>query len=168
MQKTARNYTFIDGQNLHLGIQSLGWKLDYKKFRVYLKEKYAVEKAYVFIGYLSGNQPLYTFLQDAGYILVFKPVMYSKEGDIKGNVDADLVLYSMIEYENYGQAIIVTSDGDFYSLVRHLYKNQKLKAVMSPYVKTCSTLLKDAAREKIVFMDNLQQKLAYLKRKSTA
>src|SRR3989338_1567015 len=106
MQKTARNYTFIDGQNLHLGIQSLGWKLDYKKFRVYLKEKYAVEKAYVFIGYLSGNQPLYTFLQDAGYILVFKPVMYSKEGDIKGNIDADLVLYSMIEYENYGQAII--------------------------------------------------------------
>jgi len=33
--------------------------------------------------------------------------------------------------------------------------------VMSPYVKTCSTLLKKEAKEKVVFMDNLRKKLEY-------
>ena len=28
--KKELNYAFIDGQNLNLGIRSLGWKLDYK------------------------------------------------------------------------------------------------------------------------------------------
>ena len=31
MKKKANNYAFIDGQNLYLAIQGLGWKLDYKK-----------------------------------------------------------------------------------------------------------------------------------------
>jgi hypothetical protein len=43
-----KNYTFIDGQNLY---QSLSWQLDYKKFMIYLKDKYKVEKAYYFIGF---------------------------------------------------------------------------------------------------------------------
>lgn len=38
---------------------------------------------------------------------------------------------------------------------------KKLACVMSPYVKTCSILLKKSAKEKIVFMDNLRKKLAY-------
>jgi hypothetical protein len=89
MQKTARNYAFIDAQILILGIQSLGWKLDYKKFRRYLKEKYAVEVAYMFIGYVQRNQRLYASLQKAGFVLIFKPVVADASGNIKGNVDAE-------------------------------------------------------------------------------
>ena len=44
MKKPGNNYAFIDSQNLNLGIQKLGWKLDYRKFRVYLKEKYNIQK----------------------------------------------------------------------------------------------------------------------------
>ena len=94
-----------------------------------------------------------------GYVLIFKPTIPDTNGGIKGNVDADLVLQVMIDYGNYDKAIIVTSDGDFYSLVAYLYENQKLKFVMSPYVKTCSTLLKKSAKERIVFMNNLKNKL---------
>lgn len=39
-------YVYIDSNNLNLGIRDLGWKLDYKKFRVYLKDKYNVSVAY--------------------------------------------------------------------------------------------------------------------------
>ena len=105
------NYAFIDGQNFNLSIQHLGWKIDWKKFRVYLKEKYK-------------------------------------------------------------QALIITSDGDFYSLVKHLYNSNKLKFVLSPTKNHCSVLLKTSAKEKIIFFDNLKKKLAYknnkIKRKSTA
>ncbi len=164
------NYAFIDSQNLNLGISSLGWSLDFRKFRIYLKEKYSVSSVYLFMGYIPQNQDLYTSLQKSGYIIIFKPILTNKDGNIKGNVDADLVLQAMIQYENYDKAIIVTSDGDFYSLVKYLYDQDKLKVVMSPYLHTCSTLLKKSARERIVYMDNLRNKLEYnrTKRKSTA
>lgn len=126
-----------------------------------MKDKYKIEVAYLFIGYIPANQDLYSALQTAGYILIFKPTLPDKNGEIKGNVDADLVLRAMIDYEKYDKAIIVTSDGDFYSLVKYLYKQNKLKFVISPYVKTCSVLLKKTAKEKIVFMDNLDKKLKY-------
>lgn len=84
-----------------------------------------------------------------------------KDGNVKGNVDADLVLQVMIDYENYNKAVIITSDGDFYSLVKYLCEHGKLEKVISPYVKTCSVLLKKSAKEKIVFMNNLRKKLEY-------
>lgn len=153
------NYAFIDAQNVHLGIKSLGWDLDWRKFRIYLKEKYSVSIAYLFIGYIPSNQDLYSNLQKAGYILIFKPIIFDSEGKAKGNCDADLVLRAMIELPNFDKAMIVTSDGDFYSLVKYLYENNKLQMVFSPYVKTCSKLLKKEAKEKIYFMDNLRKKI---------
>lgn len=161
MKRIENNFAFIDGQNLNLGIWSLGWKLNYARFRKYLAEKYSVTTAYYFIGYVPGNQPLYSELQKVGYVLVFKPTIPYGDGNVKGNIDADLVLQAMIDFLNYDKAIIVSSDGDFYSLVKHLYQNNKLRFVMSPYVKTCSTLLKKEAKERIVFMDNLRKKLEY-------
>ncbi len=161
MKSKENNFAFIDGQNLNLGIQSLGWKLGFARFRKYLKEKYSVITVYYFIGYLPGNQPLYSELQKAGYVLVFKPTIPDSDGNIKGNVDADLVLQAMMDFDKYDKAIIISSDGDFYSLVKHLYQNEKLKFVMSPYTRTCSSLLKKEAREKIIFMDNLKKKLEY-------
>lgn len=44
MRSKKKNFAFIDSQNLNLGVQELGWKIDYKKFNVYLREKYNVEK----------------------------------------------------------------------------------------------------------------------------
>ena len=170
MAEKENNYAFIDSQNLNLGVKSQGWSLDFKRFRIYLREKYNITKAYIFIGYMPGNQNLYKALQEYGYILNFKPVILNDDIElIKGNIDADLVLQTMIDFhENkFDKAVIVTSDGDFYSLVNYLYEKNKLKTVISPYFKTCSTLLKKSAKEKIAFMNNLKEKLEY-KRKSTA
>lgn len=163
------NYAFIDSQNLNLGVQSLGWNLDFKRFRVYLKDKYKVGIAYLFIGYIPQNQDLYDSLQKAGYVLKFKPVLPNKDGKHKGNIDADLVLQAVVDCceGRFDKAVIITSDGDFYSLVNFLYQRGMLEIVMSPYKDTCSTLLKKTAKDKIVFMDNLRRKLEY-KRKNTA
>jgi len=156
MKIKNNNYAFIDAQNLHRGIKSLGWNLDWRRFRIYLAEKYGVEVAYIFIGYIPENTELYTRLQEAGYVLIYKPVIFNTDGRAKGNVDADLVLKVMREYDNFNKALITTSDGDFYSLVQYLYETQKLEIVMSPYKKTCSVLLKKSAKEKIIYMNNLE------------
>lgn len=143
----------------------MGWALDYKKFRVYLKEKYGVRKAFLFIGYIPENERLYKSLQKYGYILIFKPILIGKDERIKGNCDAELVLYAMIEYWSYDKAIIVSSDGDFYCLVRYFYEIGKLEKVLSPDRNNCSILLKKAAKEKIRFLWPLRNILSYKRKK---
>ncbi|MEK7496140.1 MAG: NYN domain-containing protein [Patescibacteria group bacterium] len=137
------NYAFIDSQNLNLGVKSQGWNLDFTRFRKFLKDKYKTEKAYLFIGFVPGNQTLYTELQKAGYICIFKPTLEIKENGttkIKGNVDAELVLYAMIEYLNYEKAIIVSGDGDFYCLIEYLVKQNKLHKIIVPNTRFSSLL----------------------------
>jgi uncharacterized LabA/DUF88 family protein len=163
MKKKINNYAFIDSQNLNMGIRRLGWKMDFRKLRKYLKEKYGVRKAYLFIGYLPENQNLYRSLQEYGFVLIFKPILKKGDGNIKGNVDAELVLQAMIDYNKYERAVIISSDGDFYCLVNYLYEKKKLAIVISPCYETCSILLKRSAKEKIVFINNLRKKLGYEK-----
>lgn len=52
----TKKYCFIDNQNLYLGIKGQGWDLDYKRFYIYLKEKYCVEKSILYIGYIRENE----------------------------------------------------------------------------------------------------------------
>lgn len=137
------NYAFIDSQNLNLGVISQNWKLDFARFRVLLKHKYGVEKAFLFIGYVAGNEVRYSSLQNAGFHLIFKPTLEHKEGDKivrKGNVDAELVLHSMIEFPNYDKAIIVSGDGDFRCLVEYLESKNKLLKLIVPNNKYSSLL----------------------------
>jgi len=163
MEKKEKNCAFIDSQNVNLGVRELGWQLDFRKLRIYLREKYSAKIAYLFIGYLPENKNLYSSLQKKGYLLIFKPTIKDKQGKPKGNIDADLVLQAMIDYNEYDKAVIVTSDGDFYSLVDYFYKNNKLKIVLSPNQENCSALLQKTAKEKIWYMDNIRKKLEYIK-----
>ena len=161
MKKPQTNYAFIDSNNLHLTMVNLGWNLDYKRFRVYLSEHYGVAKAYYFIGYVPEMSDLYISLQSYGFVLVHKPVLKLKDGKVKGNVDAELVLQAMIDYKNYEKAVIVTCDGDFYCLVHYLQRMDKLECVLAPCKSGCSHLLKKASGSRIAFIDNLRGKLEY-------
>jgi uncharacterized LabA/DUF88 family protein len=161
MKYANNNYAFIDSQNLNLAIREQGWILDFAKFRIYLKDKYGIAKAFIFIGYVSLNESLYTSLQKDGYILVFKPTLSLPGGDVKGNVDAELVLHTMIEYDNYDKALIVTGDGDFYCLVEYLIKNDKLLTLMIPNMYKYSSLFRKL-RPRMVFMNDLRGKLEYV------
>ena len=166
MVKIKPNYAFIDSQNLNLGVRSLGWTLDFRKFRLYLKNKYNVHKAYLFIGHLDGNEGLYLSLQEAGYILIFKPTVELASGITKGNVDAELVLHSAaIQYKNYDKAVIVSGDGDFTCLVEFLDDNGKLLNIMPPN-KHFSSLLR-RYNHYIVRVDLLKNTLEYQPTKKT-
>jgi len=145
-------YAFIDSQNLNLGTSKdiykgkkliyKGWKLDFKKFRQYLSDKFRVNKVFYFIGYIEKNEHIYKRLKKFGYDLIFKPTVRDDHGKPKGNVDAEIVLYSSkIEFEKYDKAVIVSGDGDFYCLHNFLVKNKKLLRILIPNIKSQSSLL---------------------------
>ncbi len=170
------NYAFIDSQNLNLGTQKMGWKMDWKKFREWLKNEYDVEKAFMFIGYMPDFEKLYDQLHSQGYLVVLKPTLEmfnepAQEGEkaktddkeekraVKGNIDADLVLHVMKEKNNYNKALIVSGDGDFYSLIEHLDQENKLLKVLTPNWQY-SSLLKPYEKY-IVRLDQKRQELRY-------
>ncbi|HOZ03064.1 MAG TPA: NYN domain-containing protein [Candidatus Woesebacteria bacterium] len=143
-------YAFIDSQNLNLGVRSQGWVLDFHKFRRYLRDKFRVSKALLFIGYVEKYQSLYHKLTSFDYILVFKPTVMSRNSKTKGNIDAELVLYAAaIEYQQYHKAVIVSGDGDFYCLYEFLDQRNKLLRIIIPNNKSESSLLKKFANYRV-------------------
>jgi hypothetical protein len=169
-KKTPITYAFIDSQNLNLGVLHditnkrghkiyEGKKLNWRRFRHYLREKYNVKKAYIFIGMMPGNNKLYEYLQTCGYTLIFKEVVeyVSKNGktEVKGNVDTDLVLWAAArEFSNYNQAIFASGDGDFLSLYQYIAEKEKLLKILVPNRFCYSKLLKEHFHERLVFVSD--------------
>lgn len=170
MIKKEQNIAYIDGANLHKGMASLKWRLDYASFRVWLTEKYGVKNAYIFIGLIAKYKDLYKYLQECGFTLVFKEVVYDGAGKAKGNCDADLVLQAVCDaYENkFNEAIIVSSDGDYAGLVKFLMEKKKLLGVLSPSSdeKKCSILLKRTGAK--IYYINDQKSILETSRKEKA
>lgn len=177
--KKPEVYAFIDSQNLNLGIQNAGWKMDWLKFRKFLADEYGVTKAFMFIGYVPEFEEMYEKLHETGYVIVLKEtydmtrprpedVETKKDGHqagteekkpVKGNIDADLVLHVMIEYPNYDKAIIVSGDGDFLGLVEYLQKQGKLLKLLTPSWKYSS--LYKRFEDHIDRIDQHRRQLAY-------
>jgi len=153
-QRPERVFAFIDSQNLNVSTQKFGWKMDWQKFRQFLADKYGVSKAFMFIGYIPENESLYEQMHDAGYAVVLKPtfdmtkprpedveaqpgvevkpIKPEDKKPVKGNIDAELVLWAMKEMSNYDKAIIVSGDGDFYCLVEYLEQKGRLLHLLTP------------------------------------
>jgi uncharacterized LabA/DUF88 family protein len=85
-------------------------------------------------------------------------------GKAKGNVDAELVLHSMIEFQKYDKALIVSGDGDYHCLVDYLKRKNKLLKLMIPDRNKYSSLLRKFMGE-IVFMNDLKGKLGHIGKK---
>ncbi|MGH7157413.1 MAG: hypothetical protein ACREGG_04890, partial [Candidatus Saccharimonadales bacterium] len=54
-----RVYAFIDSQNLNVSVQKYGWKMDWRKFRKFLADRYNAKTAFMFIGYVPEHEDIY-------------------------------------------------------------------------------------------------------------
>ncbi|MFH0854353.1 MAG: NYN domain-containing protein [bacterium] len=165
--KKLNNFAYIDGANLYASVTNAGWKIDFIKLRKWLGDKYKISKAYYFIGLIPKHKDLYKYLQEAGYTLIFKEVVYNCIGEPKGNCDADLVLQSVIDaYENScDRQVIITSDGDYAGLIKFLSGKNKLRVVLSPSNgKKCSILLK-RINVPITYLEEVKDKIYFIKKK---
>jgi uncharacterized LabA/DUF88 family protein len=173
-EKPERIFAFIDSQNLNVGTQRTGWKMDWRKFRQFLADEYGVTKAFMFIGYIPENEQLYEQMHELGYAVVLKPTFdltkprpelsETENGEeekkpVKGNIDAELVLWAMKEMSNYEKAIIVSGDGDFYCLVEYLEQKGRLLHLLAPSGHYSG--LYNRYEEYVVRLDQMRRKLAY-------
>ncbi len=137
-------HIYIDGNNLYRAATELGYQINYKKFRGWLRQKYNPTVVYLFIGRIQGMELFYQKLESFGYVLIFKQTV-TVRGSVKGNCDAELVLRCVSDYytDILKSGLLITGDGDFGCLVEFLKTHNVPTIVVAPHSKKCSILLKN-------------------------
>ncbi len=151
---TKKINMYIDGNNLYRSAKELGFEIDYKKLRGWLRQKFTPAHVYLFIGLIPDRTKFYEYLQECGFILVFKQAI-SVGGVVKGNCDAELVLKAVSDFytKSYDTCILVTGDGDFGCLVAFLKDRNAIDKVIAPDKHKCSILLRNKNTELIFLND---------------
>ncbi len=164
-----KNLAFIDGQNLYMGTDTdkPKWRVDLKKFRIYLRDKYKISKAFYFLGYvIDGNDDLYEKIQEAGFILKFREHNSAMLGTKKGNVDSDIiftVMQKLYKKELFDKIVLVSGDGDYKMLVDFLIEEDRFKKILFPNKQFASSLYKKLGSEFFDYLSNkdIKKKIVY-------
>jgi uncharacterized LabA/DUF88 family protein len=182
-----KNVAYVDAQNMHFGttkcyvcaeclkkdlhsmklsdcICGAGWEIDLARFRVYLRDKYGVDEAYYFLGYLhEENDELYKRIQKAGFIVIFKEHHRKAKSNKKGNVDTDIVfeiMKSLTEGTLLNKIVLVSGDGDYNKLVQYLVLKSKFRKILFPNKKFASSLYKSLGSEFFDYLENVKSHIA--------
>lgn len=153
------NFAYIDNQNMYMSTTKCTnpWNIDMRRFRVYLRDKYNVLNAYLFMGaFEAKRQPMYSAFQECGYIVYFREHGAELKGRKKGNVDVDIV-FEMMRDSFYSaqmeKAILVSGDGDYYKVVDHLICNNKFEKLLLPSQENASSLYKTIPEAYKAYLD---------------
>lgn len=174
---TFNNIAYIDGQNLYMGATKSGpkWYIDLARFRIYLRDKYKVNKAYYYLGYVNDGeiyQSLYESIQSAGFLLVFREHNSAMMGAKKGNVDSDIIFDAMkrlYKKEAFDKIVLVSGDGDYKSLVTFLINEKRFSKLLFPNKRYASSLYKQLEPSYFDYLDNpgIKNKIESKKRRSS-
>ncbi len=170
MDYKEKNIAFVDGQNLHLWTNSENWQVDFARFRVYLNRKFKVEKAYYFLWFLDENeQNLYTKLQEAWFIIVFREHNSNQKWKKKWNVDVDICFEMMKNYSDnndFDKIVLVSGDWDYIKPVKYLIEKNKFKKMLFPSNKFSSLYKQIHTRYRInLWLYDIRKKIEYTKKR---
>lgn len=171
--KTEGNIGYIDGQNLYMGTakSSPVWHVDLARFRTYLQQKYNVNRAYYYLGYVQEGvdyERLYESIQAAGFILVFREHNSAMLGKKKGNVDSDIifsVMKRLYQKDKFDKIVLVSGDGDYKSLVDFLIQKNRFEKILFPNRKFRSSLYKSLSSTYFAYLDDrdIKRKIEFKK-----
>lgn len=169
--KTAHNIAYVDGQNLYMGTTTSrpAWKVDLFRFRMYLAEKYNITEAYYYLGTVNEElQDMYSDIQKAGFILVFREHNPAMSSIKKGNVDTDIVfdiMKTLYKDKTLNKVFLVSADGDYYKMVKFLVEEGKLGKLLFPARKKASSLYRKLEPRYFDSLDNpdVKEKIRYKK-----
>ena len=177
MSADLHNIAYIDGQNLYMGTAKSEpkWIIDLARLRVYLDQKYDVDRAYYYLGYVqegSNIEKLYETIQAAGFILVFREHNSAMLGKKKGNVDADIIFSVMKRLylkQKFNKIVLVSGDGDYKMMVDFLIEHGKFEKILFPNRRFSSSLYKSLSVKHFAYLDDLgtKNKIEQKKRKGS-
>ncbi len=125
-------FVFIDAANILYSQQSLGWRVDYSKIKIYCERECLVGKLFFYTGQVGDNKKQASFLsilQELGYIIRAKEVKRIRTGfntfEWKGNLDVELVIDALKYSAEFDTCVLMSGDSDFAPLVDELKSQGK-------------------------------------------
>jgi uncharacterized LabA/DUF88 family protein len=155
-------------KNIYTDMANLSAECKYKKISIdmdalytYLSEKYKADNLYIFTGYLSKYDGKYKANEALGFKYIFKEALFNKdENKIKANCDIDIGIKGTVDTieSELREASLITSDGDYVSLVRFwIDRGVRVRLISPADADRCSYLLKKT-NISITFMTQIQNK----------
>ena len=115
------------------------------------KGKYMTDAKLVLLDRHLRRVHFYLKLQVFGYQLVLKPVKTYEDEDgnptRKANCDVDMAFYMMQNERSFDRAVVLSGDGDFLPVLKHLRKNNKEVYVLARSKRTAKEIKQFAASE---------------------
>jgi uncharacterized LabA/DUF88 family protein len=155
-----KTVAFIDTANIILSSRRGGVEIDFLKLKAYLFDKFKVDEIYYFTANLKFlNEDLKT-LQENGFNIILKDVYY-ENSQTKANCDVEIAHYitKMIENKNLLKLILLSGDGDFSILLDYAHDCGIGTVLMPTDVKTSSKILRIKKYLKIIFLDQIINKI---------
>lgn len=160
-----RTVVMVDGANLYATSKALGLIVDYRKLLSYFNSSQDLLRAYYFTALIERNDgehdPLRTTLDYMSYngwqVITKVAKQYTSEftgvTKTKGNMDIDMACLAMKLIPSMDQFVLVSGDGDFCPLVRHLQDEGVHVTVVSSYQTNPSMIADELRRQCDVFID---------------
>ena len=144
--------------NLQADCKKNNLEINFERFFVYLSERFTPDNIYIFTGYISRFETDYRAMEEIGYKYIFKEAIINKdENKIKANCDVEIALNGTLDTCEKGlnYAVIISSDGDFSSLVKFWLARKIKVTIISPSSrKECSYLLRKL-NTSIIYLDQI-------------
>lgn len=165
-------FVFIDASNILYSQRTLGWKLDYRKLKNYLKKQCDLGEIFFYTGRLGTVTKQERFLKKLkklGFQVNAKEVKFIKIGKDKdeylpkGNLDVELAVDMVTSYDKYDTAVLFSGDGDFAYALDYIKKKGKRVIVVSTRGHVARELL---VRAKYIDLRKLKKELAYRKERT--
>lgn len=141
---------FIDAANISKSIEDIGYKINYRKLRSFLKS----DAQLFYLGYYSvhfdtpKHKEFLKALEAKKYQTITKPLKIianyqSKTGIRKANFDVEIAVDAMDLIDKYDTMILFSGDSDFDYLVRRLRQKGKMVIVMATRYHIAKELIKN-------------------------
>ncbi len=131
--KNKRVGLFIDAANLYHSASMAGLRINFTSIYEWFNKKSKLEIANFYSAFDPEDSKQMDFLKDLesiGYRVVKKPIkIYTS--NIKGNMDIEVAVDSLLERDKYDILILISGDGDFQYLVQALDKLERKTIVVS-------------------------------------
>lgn len=131
-QSAGKTMVFIDAANIIYSLQTLKWKMDYKKLFRFFATESNLQKAFFYIAIRRESEKdknWIRFLERVGYKVRtrFLRLTRTDEGAIKpkGNLDGHIFIDVLDQINNFDTCILLSGDSDFEVLIDYLHKKGK-------------------------------------------
>jgi uncharacterized LabA/DUF88 family protein len=178
--KKPKAHVFVDASNIHYYLIKKGWRVDWRKFRLFCENRYESLRLFYYEGVpskshyfdLHPNHSLADFIETKkrklNYLRFLKSISYKVRhkpvsrvyDDTAGrfrhkcNFDVELTIDALDSMAEYDVLVLFSGDADFVKLVKYIKSRNKKSIVIAPSDRLSNNLKRVA--NQVIYLEDIK------------